>query len=177
MVRDWFSDLFSDYYNDLGIRGVDVTMRSDDLRRENLKLGSRTLAMRTEDVRKVKAVARNHALAVISRLMLMSADKLKDLFENPNTTATELAVASILRKVIKQGDALSMQFLMNYVVGKPSTYDPGPEDLSAAQRAHLAQIPSHLLTEFLKQSESVPAAPIPVNPIPPVSVSGERERS
>ncbi len=113
---------------------------------------------RSNDLKQLKAVARNDALGAMCKLIRMDREQLDALVKNPNASAVQLMVAAVIGKTIREGDAARLQFLLSYIIGKPSTYDPEPEDISKEQRASLASIPSEVLIAALKTSQATIAA-------------------
>jgi len=55
----------------------------------------------------------------IQMMVSMTADELKKIWDNPNSTILEKTMASALRKSIEKGNLDSVETLLNRVYGKP----------------------------------------------------------
>ncbi len=73
----------------------------------------------TGQLRELRGEAKNHALEVIIKTMMMTQQELSYILMDPATTNTQRLVASLLDRAIDEGCFMRAQFLFNYILGKP----------------------------------------------------------
>lgn len=107
------------------------------------------------EIKALQTEAKVEVMEVISKTLLMTPAQLKASLEDPSVTMAQHLVASVLSKAIKQGCPMRAQFLMNYVLGRPKTFDPledhDPDQPTAGKV--LKGVPSSILLEMVKSAQ------------------------
>jgi hypothetical protein len=76
------------------------------------------------DLAAIKGLSKEDTLLAICSVMRMTYRELEHLRENPNSSVAEMIAAKMALSAVEDGCYMSAQFLINYVVGKPTQYDP-----------------------------------------------------
>ena len=74
----------------------------------------------TGALKELRGEAKNHALEVILKTMMMTDSELDKIMRGTEVSKTQRLVASLLEKAIEQGCFMRAQFLFNYILGKPT---------------------------------------------------------
>lgn len=103
------------------------------------------------DVLKLQSEARTEVTRVINQALVMTPKELKALIERPEATMAQHLVGSVLSKAIKEGCYARAQFLLNYVLGRPRTFDVSDQsDEAIAVQQVLRGIPSSVLLKMVE---------------------------
>jgi hypothetical protein len=111
------------------------------------------------EIRELQSVCKLEVIDAINSTLLMTREEIKKIISNPHSTMAQLVVASLVQKAIQEGCYMRAQFLMNYVIGRPKTFDmeQGSDETPTAQKV-LKGVPSSILLEMVKSGrESVSA--------------------
>jgi hypothetical protein len=111
------------------------------------------------EINELKAVCKLEVIDAINSTLLMTRDELKKVSADPTATMAQLVVASITQKAIQEGCFARAQFLMNYVIGRPKTFeiDQADDEAPSVQKV-LKGVPSSILLEMVKSGRN--SAPV-----------------
>lgn len=70
------------------------------------------------DVKIAKDITQDNVILMFSEVMLMDEFQIKDLLANPKENKFKRAIAQVLDKAEKYGDATRLEFLLNRTIGK-----------------------------------------------------------
>ena len=73
---------------------------------------------RNKDVERARRLNQHEVDLSLSKMLYMSQVELRNLINDPQTTALQLLVARILEKGIETGDHTRMSFLLDRTIGK-----------------------------------------------------------
>jgi len=76
------------------------------------------------DLAAIKGLSKEDTLLAICSVMRMTYSQLENMREGSGATVAEMIAARMALAAIDDGCFMSAQFLVNYVIGKPATYDP-----------------------------------------------------
>ena len=76
------------------------------------------------DLAAIKGLSKEDTLLAICSVMRMTYRELEHMREGAGATVAEMIAARMALAAIDDGCFMSAQFLVNYVIGKPATYDP-----------------------------------------------------
>lgn len=83
--------------------------------RRNTKGRPRKLVLQSKEI----GYSADDVRATLETLAAMTLDELKQVFENPNSTALEVLVASVIRKGVSKGSFFNMEMILTRAQGKP----------------------------------------------------------
>ena len=111
------------------------------------------------DVRELQEITRVEVLRAINSSLIMTPQQIKEKLEDPAATMAQHLVGSVLSKAIKEGCYARAQFLVNYVLGRPKTFEvPEENEDSVVVQQVLKGIPSSVLLKMVengRNSESI----------------------
>jgi hypothetical protein len=76
------------------------------------------------DLAAIKGLSKEETLLAICSVMRMTYRELENMREGAGASVAEMIAARMALAAIDDGCFMSAQFLVNYVIGKPATYDP-----------------------------------------------------
>ena len=102
----------------------------------------------------LQSMARIEVVDAINSTILMTREQLVAANKDPNASMAQLLVGSIVQKAIQEGCFARAQFLVNYILGRPKTYEV-PEDSSELPTAQniLKGVPSSILLEMVNSAK------------------------
>jgi L-fucose isomerase-like protein len=80
------------------------------------------------DIAAIKRLSKEETLLAICSVMRMTYRELENMREGAGATVAEMIAARMAIAAIDDGCYMSAQFLVNYAVGKPTTYEPLIDD-------------------------------------------------
>lgn len=119
-----------------------------------------------DHVARLKDHSKLHVIEAMAKTMLMTREQLKAHTARPDATMAELLVGSLMIKAIETADPIRTQCLLNYVVGRPTPYEPADAQTIEAEAAQavLRSVPSSAIIEALRAQQSGDRPHIVVEP-------------
>lgn len=71
-----------------------------------------------KELKELKELTKTEVETALNKLIHMTADELKELRKNPNTSALHLMVIAVTLEALQKGDHYRLDFLLNRIVGK-----------------------------------------------------------
>lgn len=104
----------------------------------------------------LKALQKNSKQIILQNicdLILKPQREVKQIAEMGSTMSGVALMASVLHKGIEMGCTSRAQFFMNYLIGKPTEYDPETlEETDEEKTKALETVPSEALTRVLREA-------------------------
>lgn len=108
------------------------------------------------EINELKGQAKLEVVEAINRSMLMTMEELTSSLQDPKATIAQQLVGRILVKAMKEGCHQKAQFVMNYVLGRPKTFEnddnSGPDN--PTPQGVLGGVPSSILLELMQRQQN-----------------------
>jgi hypothetical protein len=107
------------------------------------------------ELKELQSVCKLEVIDAINTTLLMTREEIKKISADTGSTMAQLVVASIVQKAIQEGCFMRAQFLMNYVLGRPKTFelDQADDEAPSVQKV-LKGVPSSILLEMVKSGRN-----------------------
>lgn len=107
------------------------------------------------EINELKGHAKLEVVEAINRSMLMTMEELTQSLQDPKATIAQQLVGRILVKAMKEGCHQKAQFVMNYVLGRPKTFEnddnSGPDSGEPKPQDAFKGVPNAVLIELMSK--------------------------
>lgn len=108
------------------------------------------------ELNELKGQTKHEVVDAIHRSLMMNMEELKNALQDPQATVAQQLVGRIIMKALKDGCFQRAQFLLNYVLGRPKTFendDNSAPDMATPQ-AVLTGVPTNVLIELMAKHKT-----------------------
>jgi hypothetical protein len=108
-----------------------------------------------KEILELQDTTKLEVIKAINEALILTPDELKRKLADPKATMAQHLVGSILSKAIKEGCFARAQFLVNYVLGRPKTFEmpEGEDEGTPNAQQVLKGVPSSILLEMVKSAQ------------------------